>query len=330
MLLCPALLTHEYLHRFIQVQHLSCEEPTSGIQLDCRALRFVDPMGLCLLHHWFTQLHERGQEVHLVNLPLNIESFLARMDLFDGIDCVHFDDRTSSNQRHDLTGQAIEVTQVKDIREVDNAAARLAEAVAYGIPDLDFSQDPDGMTASVGERFADLLEYVFAEILLNTMQHGRRRGWDNAYATIAAQYYPKRQRLGVAILDNGCGLLETLQRHPAMEGEHSHQKAIEIALRPRISSNYDGELGLDMRNQGIGLTMSTQIALASQGLYGIFSGNAWLRSQLPPADRVRAIPYWQGTGVYLEFDRSTMGRVQKHLILRQIPGFAEVGALTFG
>ncbi|MGA3702304.1 STAS domain-containing protein [Ralstonia nicotianae] len=329
MLVCPSVLTHDSLPRFLRVLQLASETQGETIDLDCEALRFVDPMGLCLLHHWFHHLQEKGREVRLNNLPLAIESFLARMDLFQGIDCVRYEDRTSSNQRNDLTGHAIEVTTVRDAENIDRAAARVAAAVVFDIPDIDRSPDPEGMAPPLAEQFTELLEYVFSEILANTMQHGRRRGWSHAHATVAAQYYRSRGQLAVAILDNGCGLLETLQTHPAMEGDLSHEKAIEIALRPRVSSNRDGELGLDMRNQGIGLTVSTRIALASEGQFGVFSGAGWRRARSNGPVVSRAIPHWQGTGVYLEFDRSMMGRVHKHVIVRELPGFQEVGGLTF-
>lgn len=330
MLVCPSALTHDSLPRFLRVQRSAAEIEGETINLDCQALRFVDPMGLCLLNHWFHHLEEKGKVVRLNNLPLAIESFLTRMDLFHGIECVHYEDRTSSNQRNDLTGHAIEVTHVRGNENVDHAAARVAEAVVFGIPDIERTPDPDGMAPSLSEQFTDLLEYVFSEILANTMQHGRRRGWNHAHATVAAQYYPSRGKLSVAILDNGCGLLETLRTHPDMEGELSHAKAIEIALRPRVSSNRDGELGLDMRNQGIGLTVSTRLALASDGQFGIFSGTGWRRASSNAQVSSRQIPHWQGTGVYLEFDRNTMGRVHTHKIVRQLPGFQEVGGLTFG
>ncbi|MFT0735638.1 STAS domain-containing protein [Ralstonia wenshanensis] len=330
MLVCPPALTHESLPRFLRVLHLASELQFEQIDLDCSALRFVDPMGLCLLHHWFHDLQDKGRQVRLNNLPLQIESFLARMDLFQGIECVQYDNRTGGYQRNDLTGHAIEVTTVRDAESIDVAAARVAAAVVFGIPDIDRTPDPDGMVAPPAEQFTELLEYVFSEILANTMQHGRRRGWNHAHATVAAQYYPSRGKLAVAILDNGCGLLETLQTHSAMEGDRSHEKAIEIALRPRVSSNRDGELGLDMRNQGIGLTVSTRIALASQGQFGVFSGTGWRKANSNGPTVSKAIPFWQGTGVYLEFDRSTMGLVHKHVIVRELPGFQEVGALTFG
>lgn len=76
--------------------------------------------------------------------------------------------------------------------------------------------------------------------------------------------------------------------------------------------------------------MSTNIALESNGEFGVFSGTGWRRVQGQQHVVLRDIPSWQGTGVYLEFDRSTMGNVSVHALMQQLPGYAEVPDLTFG
>lgn len=288
-------------------------------------------MGLCLLRHWFVELEERGVELHLAGLRYQMESFMRRMDLFAGIGSVVFDDHTSSNTRQDLSGQLIELKSLHETAEIGSAATQIAKTIVHGIPGIDFTPDRDEMEPSPGEKAEEILEYVFSEILLNALDHGKKRNYRHAHANIAAVYYAGVNKLELAVLDNGCGLLETLQAHPKMETEYSDAKAIEIALLPRVSCNRDAELGLDSRNQGIGLTVSTQIALAANGRCGVFSGSS-RRGLLPgAAPDVSDIPYWRGTGVFFQFSKtSSLLNVSKRAIIEALPGFRKVNTIQFG
>jgi ABC-type transporter Mla MlaB component len=284
------------------------------INCDCRGLQFIDPLGLCLLKHWFAELQDRGVTVVLQNLPLFVESFLRRMDLFEGIDCVKFPDRSSGNSRNDLTGHLIEIQTLRAVSEIGDVATRIAGTIVHGM-EVDDTPDPDGMHASEAEKLETTLEYVFSEILLNALDHGRKRDYEHAHTNIAAQYYPKSGLLKVAIVDNGCGLLETLQAHPKMEGELTDSKAISIALEPRVSCNRDAELGLDTRNQGIGLTVSTAMAFQAGGTCGIFTGSNW-HSLSGNGVSVAEIPYWRGTGITFSFPKSGLGKVNNFGVAR--------------
>jgi hypothetical protein len=287
-------------------------------------------MGLCLLKHWFVELHSNNIVLNLRNLSLAIESFLRRMDLFNDFPGVRFIDRTSSNARRDMTGQLIELRSLHNVDEIGPAASQIASTIVHGLPDIDRSPDPHLMRPSDGERIEDTLEYVFSEILLNALDHGTKQGYRAAHANIAAQYYPNSRKLEVAILDNGCGLLETLRSHPQMEGDISDSKAITIARRPRVSCNRDAELGLDTRNQGIGLTVCSQIALAAGGKWGIFSGKSRHTVTASGEELQVEVPYWRGTGVFFEFDKAGLETVDKGAVIRAIPGFRTVPSINFG
>lgn len=300
------------------------------VVLDCARLRFVDPLGLCLMQHWFDWLEQRNVTVELAALPYSIESFMQRMDLFEGKTGVFYKDRTSGNGRNDLRGLVIEVRSVDDPVAIDAASTEIASALVHRVQDISFEPDPELMRAPEGERFVETLEYVFSEMLLNALDHGRKRGRPDARAKVAGQYYPRSGRLSIAIVDDGCGLLETLQNHPAMDGDISHRKAIEISVRPRVSCNRDLDLGRDSKNQGIGLTVSTQMAIRSHGSFALFSGDSWHRSSGAGDARFTPIPGYEGTGIYLEFDRAALGRIERRAILRELPGYREVREIRFG
>lgn len=300
----------------------------SEIHLDCAVLRYVDPLGLCVLHHWFKDLEARDVAIYLDDLPLSVERWLRRMNVFRDLSNLRFKDRTSWNSRNDHRGNLIEVRLVSSERDVDRTAEEIANAIAKDVPDM--SWQDDGMRAAEGETVSAELSYVFSELLNNALTHGRGRGYPESSAKIAAQYYPTPRKLRIAIVDNGCGLLESLSGHSRMEGEMTDNKAIRLALEPRISCNRDVGLRSDSKNQGLGLTISTKMALSSGGEIGIFTGRGRLKQSSGENLFFADMERWQGTAVYLEFDRQGLAEISRATIMESIPGYAVVSDLNFG
>lgn len=325
----PDFITQGGKVAFLRLRRDTSELYGVHINCDCSRLKFIDPLGLCFLKHWFAELQDREVKISLQNLPLSIESFLRRMDLFEGIDCVQFPDRSSGNVRNDLSGQLIEIQTLRNISEIGGAATRIAGTIVHGM-EIENNPDPDGMRPSEAERLEQTLEYVFSEILLNALDHGRKRNYGHAHTNIAAQYYSGSGLLKVAIVDNGCGLFETLQAHPKMEDDLTDSKAIAIALQPRVSCNRDAELGLDTRNQGIGLTVSSEMTFQAGGVCGVFTGSSFHLLSQNNRVAVSEIPYWRGTGITFSFPRAGLANVDKAQIISALPGFRIVPSINFG
>lgn len=325
----PATLAHSDSQDLFRLQAATNGFEGAAVTLRCVDLRFIDPLGLCVLHHWFKDLEQREIRVNLEELPLDVETWLRRMDLFADLTNLHFEDRTSTNSRNDHRGSLIEVRSVHSLRDIDSVANEIALTIIHGVPDVSWSEDPEGMRASEGEVLSGKISYVFSELLNNSLDHGRTRGYKDACAKVAAQYYPRLGKLKVAIVDNGCGLLETLRGHPRMEGIETDLRSIQTALEPKVSCNRD--VGLrDAVNEGIGLTMSTQMALSANGKIGIFSGVGRLQGAKGEPNFTDPIEYWQGTAVFLEFDRAELTRQNGAIIAREITGYREVPELNFG
>jgi ABC-type transporter Mla MlaB component len=325
----PSKISYDNLRSFLEFRVQTEALFDCKVSLDCSGLTYVDPTGLCLLKHWFYDLDQRGVTLQLLRLPIQKEAYLRRLDLFDGVSARPFPDRTSGNGRNDHEGNIIEITTLRDQREIQPAATRIAATIVHGMS-IDDTSDPDGMRASLKESVEENLEYVFTEILLNALTHGRNRGFGHAHVNLAAQYFPSRDTLEVAVVDNGCGLLETLQGHRRMEGDVSHRKAILIARQARVSCNRDAELSLDTRNQGIGLTVCADMAIAARGNCGVFSGTS--RQTFLQGNQIfgRVIPAWTGTGAVFRFERTGLTKVDKGSIIAALPGFRPVNSLRFG
>jgi anti-anti-sigma regulatory factor len=325
--LAPQRITSEDLHHASDFFNALYEDQDDELQIDCADLRFVDPLGLCLLRHHLGLLSTVGAQIHLEDLSRANAAYLDRMDFFDGLENVHCQNRPAANRRNQLGHSLVELHQIREAHDVDPAAGRIAAAVvgASGAP---ADPDPDGMRASPADRLHSALQYVFSELLNNSAFHGRARGYAAAEIWVAAQYYRRTGRVHLAILDNGCGFLLSLRDHSALR-EETHQAAIEAALRPRVSCNRDLARGLDSGNQGIGLTASHAIALASSGTVDIISGDSWLRSTSDGHTYEELARPWQGVGVSLQMSRELLQDVAIGDIIGNIAPIREVRDFQF-
>jgi hypothetical protein len=178
------------------------------------------------------------------------------------------------------------------------------------------------------DRFEQPLQYVLGELLENALTHARGRGHNDAIAWVAAQYYPKKRVVRLAVVDDGCGFRKSLEGHSALASD-THFAAIEAALQPRVSRNREVGLGGDSTNQGVGLTVTRQIALSAGGSIALFSGDAWLMDHVERQREPRTIPVWQGVGVFVELHREQLRNVDLASIMKALPGYAPVKGLKF-
>lgn len=280
------------------------KDPNDRIVCDAANLRFVDPLGLCVLAATCHKLAQREQRLHLINVPPEIEGYLARMDLFR-ICGIEYEERFV---RHDQQNNLLEVRVVDRVGEESAVAAQLATAVLGTTPGSDSPISGDGMSAPPTDHLHQLLYHVFSELLENALTHGRRDGCGTARAWAAAQYYPSRDRICIAVIDDGCGFLRTLRTHPRLV-EKSHASALSLALEPQVSCNPDLDVRPDETlNKGVGLTVVREIA-ARSGTLRIVSGNALLQQKDGYRVPLKTTPYWGGVMLALDFDRPQLQEV---------------------
>lgn len=324
----PDTLAHQNLENLLKIMRLTDMTMDAEIDVDCSGLRWVDPAGLCLFRHWIESLNQRNVRLVLLDLPLKAESYMQRMDIFQSAPNLVFEDRTSRYSRNDLSDHLVEVHDVVDPKDADTTASRIARTIVSHLP-LSTTADPEGMRPSEAERADRTISYVFSELLGNALSHGRRRGFDYAHAKVSAQHLRRSRRLQIAIFDDGCGLLGSLRGHSTLGGVETDANAIQAALRPRVSCNRDLDYGLDSTNQGIGLTVSTMLALESGGQFTIYSGGAAYNETALGDSSMRDTGGWQGTGVCLEFATEHLGSVDITAVVTSLPGYREEPLLTF-
>ncbi len=301
-------------------------DSSSALDINCAQFEFVDPLGLCLLQYHLDTISRVSSQVNLKCLSGNLAAYLNRMDFFAGLDNVYCENAPQKSRWAEIDHGFVALTKLVTNSNIDKIAGKLARTMA-GASSVSCEADPDGMRASPADRLHTALQYVLSELINNAASHGKMRGYPYSEIWVAAQYY-KGGNVRLAIVDNGCGFLESLRGHPGLHHE-THRHAILTALQPRISCNRDLTRGLDSGNQGIGLTASKTLTMAASGRIDIFSGNAWYRETLAGAHSEDLLFPWQGVGISLTMNRSLLQELEIARIIQSIAPLRESRDFNF-
>lgn len=305
MIELPPFLTARSIADTLAMVHAIQADDSETLVCSGRELRMADPLGLCLLTIALKQCRAYGQQVELVDLSPQTESYLGRMDVFRQAGIEH----NERSYRHDRRGTLSEVCIAHPGDNCDAIATNLAQAVVGLMPGMTNNVDEsDGMQPSAGERASHTLSYVLSEVFNNALTHGQRAGSAGAHAFSAAQYYPARDLAVIAVVDNGCGLLGSLRNHVRLQ-RPTHEAAILAALEPRVSCNPDVVLRPETTsNQGLGLTIIRELVRECRGNFYLASGDKALVSR-HIFTQMLDVPSWQGTALVAEFPRSLLDSI---------------------
>ncbi len=285
------------------------------VLLDARALRFADPFGLAMLGATFYMLQQRGQTLRVSGLSEAVSSYLQRMDVFGGVELV--DCAQARGVRRDRRDALVELTRIDQRADINRIANQIADALVGRMPDIDPTEPHDEMSGqNTADRISIPISYALTELLNNAMSHARRKHHADARVWIASQYYRTNGRLQLAVVDNGCGMLETLREHVALREfpRKTDLDAILAALRPRVSCNRDLGIFDDTVNQGIGLTTTARIAERAGGRLVVVSGSGF-HDPLGRSRRLQEGLRWSGVAIALECQRDGLKEVRYRELL---------------
>jgi hypothetical protein len=236
-------------------------------------------------------------------------SYLARMNFFKYVEIE--DVNVPDKLRNDLRLRLTELTKIDSHAESDHIANRLADAITGTLTEAssDEALDPNtGMNKH--ERFRHPIWYSLSELLENSLTHARQNGRKDAAVWVAAQYYRSTGIVKMAVVDNGCGMLATLENHPKLV-EKSHHGAIQTALIPKVSCNRDGRLYNTQANQGVGLTTTARIAKAAEGGLIVASGDSVHRTlELGMSGILPHRGSWNGVAIGFQCKRRALPAVR--------------------
>lgn len=285
----------------------SVQNIRGAVTLDGSLMSFVDPLGIAVLGALLEPKRDE-RPVRLVWLSTDVGNYLERMEVLNrcGIEGVE----TNCVVKNDLAATLVELTRVSHEHEVDEAAARLATAVAGKLTTADPAgpkNEATGLTQF--DSFRHPIRYALSELLLNALSHAKREGRSDAAVWVAAQYYKKEGEVQLGVVDNGCGFLSTLMNSPKLRTK-THLAAIPTALEPFVSCNPDRGDGSGTSNRGVGLTTTYRIAAATRGGLVIVSGNAAaIAERHVRTFTLKEGAYWDGVAILMKCRRAQLPTV---------------------
>ena len=206
---------------------------------------FISTAAIAFLGAWGKRQVQDGKRIEFFGSRGDL-NYLSRLDIFRHLD---FDSYEEHFARHPEAGRFTPILLIEDADSV--------MAASNAICDLVLSQFDNA------REFLPAMEWSVYEIVDNIRLHSETP----APGAIVAQYYPKRNRLDIAICDTGRGIFESLSQSQKL---WSHGDAITKALQRGVTR--DPDVG-----QGNGLAGSLEIVKRNSGGMELWTGNANFR-----------------------------------------------------
>lgn len=276
-------------------------QSTDEVVLDAAELKFIDPFGLAMLRATL-ESQPTGKRLWIRWMPQELITYLVRMDFFEGLTVEGIDTQSARNPQGE-PDHCVELIRVQQGNS-EEIASRLIQAMTG----MENSEDEELNKALDDDRRP--IEYALKELLENALSHAKKDGNLDASAWVACQHFESNGFVRLAIVDNGCGFLETLKGHELLK-EKTHLAAIEAALTERVSCNRGPTVAYetDSQNQGVGLTTTARIAEAAGGLLVVASGDAWIRTDCG-AQEVMEDCSWKGVAIAFSCHRDKLHLVK--------------------
>jgi len=192
------------------------------------------------------------------NVPVSV-GYLDRMGLYNYLSTTS----PFSHHEKEPTGRFIPITVVK----TDQDQSRF---ISDMIPLLHLPPDK-----------SDIIKYIVGELIRNVLEHAQAKHG----AIVAAQYFPKSNRISIGICDTGIGIWRSM--HETWQPKNDIE-AIKMALTPGITGTTRREGGTS-DNAGAGLFFIKSIAKMARSYFVIYSGRGEY-SLLKYDKRVKTLP----------------------------------------
>jgi hypothetical protein len=277
--------------------------PDEGdVVVDFDAMKIVGPFALLLLSSAFDRQKIKKPKLKILPRHYAHASYAAHMGFFRAIG-VNFG-RLPSNPIGNENFLSITVHGLVALRR---------EAVDLGIPMGELAQEEANKLAGILSRTSsgplfDVFEYTIREIIRNTVEHSR-----STVVEWCAQYWPKMDKVEIAILDRGIGVAASLRANPTLPVKND-RNALDLALLPGISRNvFAGAPNPSVniwQNSGFGLYMTSRLCREG-GDFFIGSGDSGVFLKAGQKSWYRF--GFEGTAVRMVIRPSRIGNLKKTL-----------------
>ncbi len=225
-------------------------------EIDFSRVTFIEPysmLSLLLLGRIF--LRSRGEKLRIINIPVNIHQYLARMDfLKTGM----YDIPERLNERLFLKRSAFS-SRVIEITEIPNKEVESIKVISE-IIELFRKRARHILKYWMSDVIIDLFVTVISELCQNIFEHSL----DSGFLAIQTYSLGRENILRVVISDSGIGIEKSFDERSDIKYDSS-AKLIEMVLTTPISSK---------RKFGYGLCQVNAIVEKLKGTIFIRSGNA--------------------------------------------------------
>lgn len=259
------------------------------VNLDLRAVHFVEPAGLCGLAALLEFLAVRAESVSVALSGRNVAAYMERMDffrLFAGRVEVQPDVSSLEERERHNPGTLQELVNFHEEREISAIIQRISDIL-------------EGREYLLRERVA--ICSTLSEICGNAAEHGR----SSFGAYVAVQAYDHivsgsrrdGEEVIISIADGGPGIRATLSRNPKYADQtKTDNEAMRHALHMGVTST--GEIG-----RGGGLTLVSQLSARNGGTLSIRSGSGRVTVNKDEKKTSRNVPEFPGTFVRVSLPR---------------------------
>jgi anti-sigma regulatory factor (Ser/Thr protein kinase) len=254
--------------------------------VDLSGIRFIEPysmLSFLLMGKIF--LRKKGGKLVLINMPLNIHQYLARMDFFK---CGIFERREQLSEKMELKRSAFS-RSVLEIVEIPNKERESVRVITRVI-ELFRKRAAFILKHWIDENLIDYYVTVISELCQNIFEHSL----DSGYLAMQTYSMGSEKIVRLVISDSGIGIIGSFRNNRNIAYD-SPSKLIEMALTLPISSK---------REFGYGLCQVNTIMERLKGMIFIRSENASLSALYNNRGRSGSrlfhkndLPYFNGTQI---------------------------------
>ena len=274
--------------------------------LDFSRLGHIEPFGMLMLSAVIRQFKnsrklKQGNDIKFRAANFEGKSYASWMGLFKSFGLDHGNDvgQVSGNANY------IPITRITSNRVVREASEKY---VHHGeVIERESARLAQVLTRTGVGQITETLTYSIREIMRNVIEHSTA-----SHIWIAAQYWPQRRIVEIAILDEGIGILESLKRNPKHTFDND-EKALFMAVQPGISGvkkRKGRHPHGDWANSGYGLYMTSSLSQKG-GDFLICSGNKAMRLHGEESEFFDA--QYQGTAIRMVLDTSQIDGLDQTL-----------------
>lgn len=169
--------------------------------------------------------------------------------------------------------------------------------------------------------YESTLRYVLGELLYNTMEHGKAHqkvgsNYLRIPSIVQFTWYKKTNEIHFIIADIGIGVKKHIEQ--AYPGQESHEDAIKLAIRPKISGTFGkNDPYTNKNNAGMGLYISSNIIRRLNADMHVVSGNGLLHISPRDVTGKTLETAWPGTFVLVTLRLEENPKFFLHKIMQE-------------